>query len=1048
MSLLRTCHSLIFLMLISNIVFSGTTGKIAGRVTADDTGEGMPGANVIIIGTTVGAATDGNGYFTILNVPPGFYTVRTSVIGYSPITLEGVRVQVDLTTRIDFNLHMEVIAGEEVTVVAQRNPVQEDVSTSVASFSGDEVNEMPFTTVTEVVGQQAGVQDGLVIRGGDADEALFQLDGLTLRDPRNNKPISGIALSSVQEVSIERGGFNAEYGQVRSGIVKVVTKEGAINDYSGLFTFKFSPPAAKYFGISPFDPKSVYLRPYLDDAVCWTGTQTGWKDDPYTQRQYPTFDGWNTISERLMTDDDPTNDLTPAAAQQLFKWQHRKKEPDNQPDYNVDAGFGGPVPVIGKKLGNLRFYASYRRDREMYVFPLTRQDYLDEDSHIKLTSDINPAIKLNVSALYGKSYNIAMNGTEQAYSTQFMRTPEEVVAPMNQSSQIADRIFGTSYYSLANVSNYALTAKLTHVLNPSTFYEVSIDHLSRSYQTGPTRPRNLQRRYEVVDGYFVDEAPNGFSPEPTSSIGDGIFFGGHTSTTRDSTRISATTFKIDLTSQVNLHHLIKTGFEFAYNDLNFDYGVVNQVFPESNQWVKMSKYPVRSALYLQDKLEVEGLVVNAGLRLDYSNSNSEWVALTPFDKAFYSSNYSSNETFRMDKAKADISLSPRLGISHPITQNSKLFFNYGHFKQLPTYEQLFRLSRGALNQVTYMGNPNLVQAKTISYELGYDHALFETYLVQLAAFYNDIKDQQAYSNYLSADGSMNYYAANNNSYKDIRGFELTVRKTAGRWLSGFVNYTYQVTTSGFFGTDVIYQNPSEQRDYNRDTRHRYQFRPIPQPYARANISIMTPAEYGPRVFGLAPLGFWRLNIIGDWRTGGWTTWKTEEDKTITQNVQLKDSYNLSLRFTKTFDFKAWEITCFVDVENALNIKRLSLLGFYDATDFQDYMRSLHLPASQYYNNIVGNDKVGEFRDDDVAFQPIEIKGNINEVQSPDARVIYFDRATKKYMNYINGGWSEVKSGRMQQILDNKAYIDMPNQTSFNFLNPRQFFFGMRLSFKL
>ena len=79
---------------------------------------------------------------------------------------------------------------------------------------------------------------------------LFQMDGVTLRDPRNNQPITGVALSAVQEVSVERGGFNAEYGQVRAGIVNVVTKEGASSAYHGNIIAKVSPPTQKYYDIS------------------------------------------------------------------------------------------------------------------------------------------------------------------------------------------------------------------------------------------------------------------------------------------------------------------------------------------------------------------------------------------------------------------------------------------------------------------------------------------------------------------------------------------------------------------------------------------------------------------------------------------------------------------------------------------------------------------------------------------------------------------------------------------------------------------------------
>lgn len=1040
--------SYLVMTLFAAVAWPGTTGKIAGRVVDKTSGAPISGANVMLDGTTLGAAADLEGYFTILNVPPGNYRLKATMIGYGSVVVQDVRVEIDRTTKIDITMQEEMLAGEEVTVIADRPLVQPDVATSVTAISIQEVETLPLNTVTEVVSLQAGVEAGLVIRGGGSDEALFEVDGATLRDPLNNEPITGIPLSAVQDVAIERGGFNAEYGQVRSGIVNVVTKEGNKSGYFGTITAKYSTPSPKYSGISPYDPNSMWLRPYLDPAVAWTGTRNGaW--DEFTQRQYPQFDGWNAISERLLADDDPSNDLSPAGAQRLFMWQHRKREVTDQPDYNLDAGFGGPVPVIGKRLGGLRFYAAFRNEREMLMIPLTRDDYYDYDGFLKVTSDLRSSMKLNVIGSLGKSYNVAVNGTEQISRTDYLRSTYEIADqvdffPFTSSS----RIFSNSYYSLAEVKYYSLAAKLTHVLSPKTFYEIGLEHVSRKFDTRPTALRDSTSRFEIVPGYFADEAPFGWSPNPDVGIGDGILFGGHTSTARDFSKVSSSTLKFDLTSQVNFTHQLKTGLEINYNDLNVDYGTVNLVFPESNNYVNWRKFPFRGALYLQDQIETKGFIANAGLRVDYNNANTAWIDLDPFDKGFFSSRYSTDSTYNQKEAAAQFSLSPRLRISHPITTTSKLFFNYGHFKQLPTYEQIFRLSRGAFRQILNIGNPELVFAKTVSYELGYDHALFDKYLLQLAAFYHDITDQQDVATFISADGSIRYTLADNNSYEDIRGFELTLRKNRGRWINGFANYTYQVTTSGRFGKAQIWEDPSEQRRYDRQTANLYQIRPRPEPYARANVTFSTPNDFGPKFLGAKLLGGWSANVLADWRAGFYSTWNPNNIPSINQNVKNKDWYNVTLSLIKSFKLGNAKLTFLADVNNLLNTKRLSLVGFYDFNDFQDYFNSLHLPSSRAYNNIVGKDKVGNYRKDGVAYQPIVPVGVIDGLQNPSAQVIYYERTSGRYMNYLNEAWSEVENGRMKKVLEDKAYIDMPNQTSFNFLSPRDVFLGLRMSFDL
>jgi outer membrane receptor protein involved in Fe transport len=667
-------------------------------------------------------------------------------------------------------------------------------------------------------------------------------------------------------------------------------------------------------------------------------------------------------------------------------------------------------------------------------------------------------MKLKVTGLKGESHNVAINASDNQFNgsefgissvnywnpTDYMRSPLQIARITNE--QRPGRIFSDSWYCPADVRHRSFAAKLTHILNSRTFYEAGVEYIGRDYHTEPIRARDETPKYEIVPGYFVDEAPFGWSSEPQTG-NDNMFFGGHTGTARDYSTISSTALKFDLTSQVNFTNMVKTGFEFVYNDLDLEYGEVNY-FTGNRNYVRMHQFPLRGAVYIQDKLEARGFIVNIGLRLDYSNANTDWVRMNPFDKSYFSSKYDETAAYPSEKAKSQFSLSPRLGISHPISENSKLFFNYGHFQQLPTYEEIFRLSRGSAGQIFNYGDPNLALAKTVSYELGYDQVLFSVYLLQLAAFYHDITDQHAFATYVSADASINYDLATNNSYEDIRGFELSLRKNTGKWWTGFANYTYQVNTAGHFGKSEIYEDPSLQREYDRETQNLYQERPIPQPYARASLSLYTPADFGPTAGGVRPLADWICNVLGYWRAGEWMTWNPKSIRAIAQNVKVRDYHNLVLRLTKSFRYQRVKFSFFVEVDNLLNTKRLSGVGFYDSNDQIDYFNSLHLPRSRAYDNIPGTDRVGDYRRDDVSFQPIEQIGDVNALTTPDPEVIYYEKISQKYFNFVDGAWQEVAQARMDKVLDEKAYINMPNQTYFNFLNPRQVFFGIRTSFDL
>ncbi|MFC1568971.1 TonB-dependent receptor [bacterium] len=1050
------------LLILSSVGVAGTTGKIAGKVIDQTTGDPLPGANVMVIGTGLGAASDINGNYAILQVPPGVHSVKVSVIGYSQMTTADIRVYIDQTATVNFDITMEALQGETVTVIADKNVVKKDVATSVAAFSTNEVAEMAISSVDEIVELQAGVEDGLVIRGGDAGEALFQIDGFTMRDPRNNQPITGIALNAIQEISVERGGFNAEYGQVRSGIINVVTKEGSKTGYHGAVSVKASPPSAKHFGVSPYDANSMWNKPYLDDEVCWTGTQSGaW--DEYKARQYPEFRGWNKISEELLMDQDPDNDLSPVAAQKLYKYEHRKTAINDQPDYNIDVGFGGPIPLISDALGNLRFFASYQREREMLLVPLTRDDYLNDSYSLQLVSDLNKAMKLTINGLMGTSYNVAINDGDEGFLTNefgpndsrpyilwtpttFVRYPEEIAKVT--AEERPGRIFSDSWYNDAVVSHKSLGAKLTHTLNSNTYYDLSLEHIARSYKTGPIDERDYTQDNEIVPGYLVDEAPFGWSPSSTGGIGGGIrFFGGHTGEARDSSKISSTKLKMDFTSQVNFSNMLKAGFEIAYHDLNLNWGQINN-FTSKTIFNKEHNFPFQGAFYLQDKLEASGFILNLGLRADFSNANTEWVEPEMFDKDYLSTKYDPNGDYSTVKSKTKWSLSPRLGISHPITENSKLFFNYGHFKQLPTYEELLRISRTVTGSMQNYGNPNLEMAKTVSYELGYDHMILNTVLIQAAAFYHDVSDQQAFTNFNSADGTVIYSANNNNSYEDIRGFEMTLRKQTGRWFTGFANYTYQVNTYGFFGTRNIFENPSEQRSYNQQTRNLYQGKPLPQPYARVSLVFKTPSDFGRKILNINPMNNWTMNVIYNWKAGDWIDWNPNNQLDIYDNIQIRDYQNFTLRLNKTIHMKKMTLTLFMDIDNLFNTKRLSGASFYNFFDYEFYMKSLHLPESDDWDNIVGHDMPGDFRKEGISFQPIESTSNIMDEANPQEGVIYYEREWGRYMEFVDSAWMPVESERINKILKDKAYIDMPNQTSFNFLNPRRLFFGVKLSFDL
>ncbi|MCK4447121.1 MAG: TonB-dependent receptor, partial [Candidatus Marinimicrobia bacterium] len=580
-------------------------------------------------------------------------------------------------------------------------------------------------------------------------------------------------MSAIQEVSVQTGGFGAEYSNVRSGVVNVVTREGNKDSYSGSFTIRYSSPTEKHFGESAYDPNSFYLRPFLDEDVCWTGTKNGaW--DSYTQDQYYPFDGWNSISQQTLQDDDPSNDLTPQAAKQLFEWQYRKNGEIDLPDQTTDFGFGGPVPLISSPLGNLRFFLSHRSTQDMYLMQMATEGLYDQNTMLKLTSDLSASLKLTFIGMYGEkdATSLSRSGGTAIFDSEY-----DVANVVDRIGfTIPWRIYGDIYFSPTRRFYNTESLILNKVVNAGSFYKIQLKRSENIYRTGPKALRDTSRVYEIFPGYFVDEAPDGFWPYNLASIEGGLSLGGAVSTARDSSKYTTWTARFDYTNQINFRHQIKAGLEFVMDHYELEFGMVNLFLPEGNTWTSFERSPFRITGYIEDKIEFEGLVAIIGLVPEYINSNGKWYDVGIYNSDFFGGGYDEDleDEYKTKKVKPQFYLSPRVGISHPISATSKLYFNYGHYRQMPFSERLYRMQRSFIDQVDYIGDPGLELARTVSYELGFDQSIADMYLIRISGYYKDVKNQQDWTQYHSSDGKVSYRLLTNNSYEDIRGAEIEV----------------------------------------------------------------------------------------------------------------------------------------------------------------------------------------------------------------------------------------------------------------------------------
>jgi hypothetical protein len=1059
------CLLLVMSLLMFNPgVKAAVTGKIVGVVVDAETGEPLPGANILIKGTAIGAATDLDGYFIILNVSPDIYDIQASMMGYESVTKTGVEVTTDHTTPIKFELRTTVVPGEGITVRAEAEVIKMDVSSSVVSAKIDAIEAVPLVTdIGDYVNLQSGV-DNWEVRGGGMDQTAFMANGLMLVDNRSNSMLMEPNISTVKELNIIKGGFNAEYGNVRSGVINVVTKEPS-QVYHGTVNFRYIPAQMKHSGPSVFEWNNYMLRPYLDTTtldstgmnVAFDGYKA-WYDEYGTEAGQDTvnkyrkgkWEGWNTYG--------PANGMTPEQAYEEFIWTHcaegvldlipddyqgysRDRTYGNKPDWNVDGSFGGAVPFIGQYLGNLAFLTSYRTDYQQFGLPVTQgyEFYHNWNTSLRLTSRLGENIKVSAEAMKEVVYTLGAYATGEKSGGSvgilgggsygkgdpggFFMSGNDVFN--KESSEYVDGEWGlmTLYYPIAFspavIDKNMQGVSIDHILSPTTFYTLRFTHIDaqnkcngifgvNANQTrfqnfidpgvAPLPSRDTIIKYTLPSGVEVTEIPFGYLYDDSKISADGTATGGNGACQIDLSSVSTYNLKFDITSQINRYNEIKNGFILNYDDMS-TYAEKN--FPGyagGEGWViEWSHQPIRGGAYLQDKLEFEGFIANIGLRMDYNNPNCEWPTLERYAQVLTAA---LKDTLRSDnppseimkRAEYQMQWSPRIGISHPISENAKLYFNYGHFYSMAPSKEMYLMHFGKLaDPMAALGNPSASMPKTVAYELGADFNIKEMFRFHLAGYYKDVDRQTDWVQYESYYGDVKYSTVENNNYEDIRGLEIRFEKAFGTFIKGWINYDYMVKTSGTVGREHYYENLATNQQ--KGMRDPVQETPLPQPRMNAFVQLSSPKEWG------VILGGFNLSFLYEWKAGWYESWPLNIDLPRFQNnLQWQPWRNVNASLNKAISYAGINMNVFMEVQNLFDWKYLDPNGFGPGDDKKDYLNSLKLKIYDdplFEDNPTyegGNDKVGDL------------------------------------------------------CSDEKPYINDPNITFLAFHNPRTFVVGLKLAF--
>ena len=397
------------------------------------------------------------------------------------------------------------------------------------------------------------------------------------------------------------------------------------------------------------------------------------------------------------------------------------------------------------------------------------------------------------------------------------------------------------------------------------------------------------------------------------------------------------TVAFDLTSQLNQYHEFQTGMELKYRELTMQslehpdqlYNNPDVPLPPGSPYPDRGDIrdfynhrPWEGAIYVQDKMEFEGLIVNAGFRWDFV-FHDPWLIEESREQV------ARQQPGALLADRGTYKVSPRLGISHPITETSKLYFNYGHFYQAPDFQYFYRSATASITSASVVGNPNLEHEKTVQYELGVNTQVAKDWVVDIAGYYRDIYN--LISTVPERFGPITIDRYYNLDYGRVRGVEVTLEKQYSSYWSMSWNYDFSYAfgkasseTAGIVARLSNVPVNTDEHPLNWDETHKI----------TSWVTVQIPHKDHPRWFGLWWPDDWLLTLQWEYGSGKPYTPSTYvtglSSNLIAENSSRQPwTETTDLRFEKYFRMKDLKLTLGVDVNNLFN--KRNLRGVYEET---------------------------------------------------------------------------------------------------------------------
>jgi outer membrane receptor for ferrienterochelin and colicin len=905
--------TILLLFLVPGVLFA-QSGKIRGSVIDLKTKEPLIGANIIVEGTNLGASSDLDGTFTILNVPIGSYTMKGSFVGYRNVTISNVRVSGQLTTEVKFELSSEDVQVQTVEIVAERPLINKDYTNTLKVKTADDMETLPVRGVTNIVGLQASIvknegTNTFYVRGGRAEETAVFIDGVPVTAPLNGQASAAFAnlgQSSIEELQIQTGGFNAEYGSAMSGVINATTKAGtsrysvsaeAITD--GFITPEVGKDGG--WGYNVYDGSiSGPILPGNENLTFFLGAERQYlgDNDPrsgYGYKPNTSTQSWN-YNAKVMIRPMKTVELRIGGtaylrtgnnwdADNLYQnWDHFQKF-----DNSTYTGFARLTHNVSSNL----FYT-------------VQAGYFNEN-----LENGDPVFWNNILA-YGDT------NQNKYLSAQGVRN-NPLYSTVADYGRVTNAIGG---YGKSNQQTYSINADINWQLGINLL-KAGLEYRSysvRRYAVAPltvvaNKGTDWQRYEAAYAGYY------GYTYDGKSEDNTDDYFGSH----REGART-----------------------------------------------------PMYFAGYLQDKIELSDLVLNLGLRMDYFNANEKIFVdpVNPFG-ARGTANGGVFDASDLTDSKATITLSPRLGFSFPITDRAVFHAQYGVFLQQPPLQDVL-LSKtlaeymiGSAPSATVIANPNLKPEKTISYEVGFRQMITDNAALGFTAFYKEIKDLIQYRN-IGTNATPaypnSYETYQNVDFGTVKGLDVIFELKRTRNLAFTLNYTlsYSDGTSSdpatqFRITWLQTENPKVISPLDYDRRHS----------GSANLDFRTQKSEGPQIAGIYPFENFGINLLCTFNSGvvytpnviyNTTTWATTTAIVPTAGINSATgpwNYRLDLKVDRAFKISTVNLIAALYVINITNAE--NVYGVWTGTGEANNDGFLSSPQGQVFASQYGPQGVAVYQ---------------------------------------------------------------------------------------